>query len=137
MDTRQGYGEDFYITLSSKDSTNYFPGNNAGHFRVKLHERLKLQGLWKVALCEFHMSEKHDETLVCCSNLTSSYVFGGLLSRVLRLIRDKSKTFHEPYYIKVDATEYDMIEIYIRDASMNPVSFDGSESVCTLHFKQL
>ena len=83
------------------------------------------------------MSETSEQTLVCCSNLTSSYVFGGYLSRVLRVIRNKSKSFDTLYYIKVDANEYDMIEIYIKDTSMNPVSFEGRESWCTLHFKQL
>ena len=34
------------MLVRSSDSVNYFPDNKPGHFRVKLHRPLILEGLW-------------------------------------------------------------------------------------------
>ena len=123
---------DFYITFSSSDSDKYFPKNKPFHFHLKLQERLKLQGHWKVALCEFHTTGRIGQSVYVCSNLTSSYIASGSLSAALRYIPDirKSFVFDTQYFIKVDGYEYDSIEIYITDASMNLVSFDSQQVMC-------
>ena len=128
----------FYITLSSDDSAKYFKRNKSSHFHVKLQERLKLQGSWSVALCEIHTSQRMAQPVYVCSNLTSSYIANGSLSAALRYIPDtrRSNVFDTPYYINIDGDEYDAIEIYITDASMNLVAFEQQQVTCTLHCKQ-
>ena len=129
----------FYVTLGSDDSAKYFKRNKSSHFHVKLQERLKLQGSWNVALCEIHSSKRVQQPVYVCSNLTSSYIANGSLSAALRYMPDlrKSYVFDTPYFIKVDGNEYDAIEIYITDASMNLASFEVEQVTCTLHFKQV
>ena len=129
----------FYITLSSDNSVKYFKTNKASHFHVKLQERLKLQGSWNVALGEIHSSKRIPQHVYVCSNLTSSYIVNGSLSSALRYIPDtrRSYVFDTQYFIRVDSHEYDVIEIYITDTSMNPVSFDEQQLTCTLHFKRV
>lgn len=105
---------------------------------MKLLERLKLPGCWKVGLCDIHMTENIGQPVYICSSLTSSFIIGGSLSPVLRHIPDtrQSFVFEKPYYIRVDEDEYDMIEIYITDSSMKNMSFEVGRVTCTLHFKQ-
>ena len=143
MDTCFRHGEeplkDFYITLKNRDSNKFFPNNKPEHFRVKLQERLKVLGQWKVALCEFHTTTRIGEAVYVCSNLTSSYIADGSLGSALRYIPDtrRNSIFESPYYINIDGHEYDMIEIYIADEAFNPMSFDVEQVTCTLHFKQV
>ena len=131
--------KDFYITLKNSDSIRFFPNNNPSHFRVKLQERLKVLGHWKVALCEIHTSKSVQEAVYVCSNLTSRYIANGSIVPALRHLPDlrKNYVFETPYYISIDGVEYDTIEIYITDDSFNPVSFDAEQVTCTLHFKQV
>lgn len=42
-----------FITLSSKDSLEFFPGNSMTNFRVKLAKRLELGSEWEVACVRF------------------------------------------------------------------------------------
>ena len=141
MDTRvrpcEDSVNDFYITMSSSDSNKYFPRNKPSHFRLKLQERLKLQGSWNVALCEIHSTKRFNQPVYVCSNLTSLYIANGSLSAVLRYIHGgKSNVFDTHYFIRVDGYEYDAIEIYITDTSMNLVSFEDQQVTCTLRFQR-
>ena len=45
--------EQFYVTLPSNNSMNYFPNNVLSSFKTKLATPLSLQGGWEVALVEF------------------------------------------------------------------------------------
>lgn len=45
--------EQFYVTLPSNNSMNYFPNNVLSSFKTKLATPLSLQGEWEVALVEF------------------------------------------------------------------------------------
>ena len=150
MDTCCRHGEerlsrmtDFYITLKNSDSVRFFPANKPSHFRVKLHERLKVGGHWKVALCEIHTTERIPVSVYACSNLTSSYIAGGSLTPALRYIpctsghAANSHVFDTPYYISIDGHEYDTIEIYITDELFNITSLMTKHLTCTLHFKQV
>ena len=45
--------EQFYVTLPSNNSLNYFPSNVVSSFKTKLATPLSLQGEWEVALVDF------------------------------------------------------------------------------------
>ena len=42
----------FYLTLPSNSSLEYFPNNTVANFKVALAEAIELTGEWKVALAE-------------------------------------------------------------------------------------
>ena len=44
----------FYLTLPSNSSMEYFPGNTVANFKVKLAESIQLTGDWEVALSKFN-----------------------------------------------------------------------------------
>lgn len=46
--------ENFYITLMSNSSLNYFPQNKSSSFTVLLPQKICLAGAWAVALAEMH-----------------------------------------------------------------------------------
>ena len=43
----------FYLTLPSNSSMEYFPGNTLTSFKTKLAQPIELTGEWEVALSEF------------------------------------------------------------------------------------
>ena len=42
----------FYITLKSNSSIDYFPNNNASKFKVKLANQINLDDKWELAITE-------------------------------------------------------------------------------------
>lgn len=44
----------FYITLPSNSSTQYYPHNAVSHYTTQLPKRIDLMGSWEVALIEIH-----------------------------------------------------------------------------------
>ena len=42
----------FYITLKSNSSTDYYPNNKASKFKVKLATQIDLSDRWEMALTE-------------------------------------------------------------------------------------
>lgn len=49
---------DRYIYIQNNESNECFSENKTGHFKVQLKAPLYLDGSWKVALVNFHASEK-------------------------------------------------------------------------------
>lgn len=47
-------GENFYLTLMSNSSLNYYPENKTSTFTVHLPQKIQLVGEWVVALAEIH-----------------------------------------------------------------------------------
>lgn len=45
---------DFYLTLMSNSSLNYYPENKTSTFTVHLPQKIQLLGEWSVALAELH-----------------------------------------------------------------------------------
>jgi hypothetical protein len=45
---------DFYLTLLSNSSMQYYPDNKTGNFTVQLPKALTLEGIWKVAVTDVH-----------------------------------------------------------------------------------
>ena len=53
---------DRYLYVQSDESNTFFNDNTTTRFRVQLKFPLYLPGLWKVALVEFHATEKAKST---------------------------------------------------------------------------
>ena len=58
--------KDFFFTLLSNSSINYFPQNTTSSFTVHLAEKITLNGTWKVGIAEIHY--KYNFFNVCFSN---------------------------------------------------------------------
>ena len=43
-------GEEFYLTLVSDSSSDYFPQNTTSHFCTQLPKTIELEGEWRVGL---------------------------------------------------------------------------------------
>lgn len=52
--------QDFYVTLPSNSSFEYFPDNTASNFRTHLRRPIDLEGDWEVGLVEFHYPNSWD-----------------------------------------------------------------------------
>lgn len=46
--------KDFFVTLLSNSSMNYFPENKTSSFTVQLAEKITLNGSWSVGVAEIH-----------------------------------------------------------------------------------
>lgn len=136
-----------YCYVSNENSLNHFPDNHAGEFKVKLAERLILEGEWVCALTEFQYTvqtpplEALSEIYVC-SNLCDSSLVGGVKLSVLRKIPNLIQgehivqTFDPAFYIPVIQRDFSVIDIYLKDKNFQSVSFDSGSISCTLHFKR-
>lgn len=138
--------KDCYLTLSSTHSLQYYPSNNGSHFRVKLDPQIKLDGTYYVGLCQLHLSTMLKEAgtksrvsgIYVFTNMTSSYRVGESYTSVIRYIPQpkKDEVFTNPFYIEVDGSIYDSIEVYIMSDKMKPISFEGLTTTCTLHIRR-
>ena len=136
-----------YIYVQSDESNVVFDDNNTTNFRNQLKFPLYLQGLWKVALVEFHATEKSkgktkaDGGLYIFSDLCKESIVKGEERPLLRRIEKSSKSkwdfiFNTPFYIKVAKNEVRDFSIYIRGED-NTDSLDLLKPVhLTLHLKR-
>ena len=137
---------DRYLYVQGDESNAYFDDNTTARFRVQLKFPLFLSGLWKVALVEFHATDKSRSTKKAEEGLyiyadicKESIVFGEerpLLRRLERSSRDKwDYLLDSPFYLPVSKTEVRDIEVYIKGEH----DIDASQIVknvhMTLHFK--
>ena len=49
---------EFYVTLPSNSSMEYFPDNKTSNFVTKLSRTLQLDGEWEVGLAETYVKER-------------------------------------------------------------------------------
>ena len=130
----------FYVHLSSRDSMQYFPGNNTSRFTVKLPEILHLNGQWEVALCEIGLpkAKPQPKKLLVCSEICNESIIGEKRLPLLRVVTGKvPASFRTLQYIPVRPQDIERITLYIASATGAPVSFDQGECSCTLHFKNV
>ena len=77
-------GKDFFLFISSSHSSSFHPEYKTYNFIVELPERLNLVGKWKVALCDFYLTENSLEVL---------YIFADLCD--YSYVRDSVHLFYE------------------------------------------
>ena len=114
---------DRYIYLQSNESNEYFSENQTGHFNVQLKAPLYLDGSWKVALVNFHASEKTKSKasngLYIYSDICGESIVKGEARPLLRRLEKNKKngwdfTLDTPYYVPVRRKEIREIEIHIK-----------------------
>jgi len=142
--------DSLYVYMSSEDSLHMYPDNTAAQFKLQLPERLKLDGgIWEVAVAEVEYPRHYIDNNRKPSGLyfevdlcEASFVGGQKLSVLRRLPVDADNsgvttlTFPHMYYVRLRQPEFDSIQVYIREPSMQLASFAAGTSSCTLHLKR-
>lgn len=134
-----------YIYTSSSENPDYFTGNTATDFRVKLpktlHKRHNTQ--WSLALLDIHIPD-------FSTNYTTDYITVGtpvceesidnaslrpVLNRVYasQLETERFLTFDSPRYIRLTVDTLDTIDINLTDSTGGKPSFAQGRVTCTLH----
>lgn len=93
-----GYADDFYVTVRSMDSLDYFPNNTASDFNVRLPYKLMLEGNWKVGVNEiwitkhwFNLTDASIQLSVNDSEFEEWYLLSGYYEDNLTLIHELNK----------------------------------------------
>ena len=136
----------FYIYLSSKDSFDLYPLNDAGDFKVQLPEWILLSGHWDIALTEIEYPNTFKGTkplwLYFEIDACTTFIVGGQKLSVLRrlplgtLNETNQSTFSSLYHVPLRQQEFDTVHVVIRDPSGKKASFDGGFVSCTLLLKR-
>lgn len=134
---------DYFLFLSSADSKEWFPQNNAQCFTIKLPTPLKLDGNWKCALTEIAFTPKFSENIpkeiyICTKIVQDSYAVNSSLPLLRKLIIPDSSfqlqwAFPQNFYIEVSQEEIQYLKIYIKDQNLQNPSFLKEPLTCTLH----
>lgn len=137
---------DRYLYVQSDESDAYFDDNTTSRFRVQLNFPLNLAGVWKVALVEFHATEKAksttkaDEGLYIYADICKESIVLGEERPLLRRLEKSSKgkwdyMLDPPFYLPVSKTEVRDIEVYIKGERDENVTYLLKPVHLTLHFK--
>ena len=90
---------DFYVTVSSNDSLEYFQDNNGSNFRVHLKRPLQFEGFWVCALCdlEYASTTPNEGNLWVYSNVCNDSIVGGVELPLLRRVPIESNIQHSKF----------------------------------------
>ena len=138
---------DIYLFLSSDDSLNLYPQNNAYSFTVQLPEIIQMTNEWTCCLVYFLCNMKDDvsSVYILCDAINDSFVKNTKLP-VLQYVH--AKTSNELMFeicngseieIRVNKTSLHTISIHIRDAnSFKPIvaSDDSGYSRCVIRLRK-
>lgn len=88
--------KDFYVTLLSNSSMDYFPTNTTSSFTVRLHQNITLGENWHVGLAEIHYSynfanvrKNHNAIIEKSTDASSVWkIEEGVYSSVVDLVRE-------------------------------------------------
>ena len=128
-----------YLYVSSKDSSNIYPNNNAYDFWIEFPHTFSLPGVWEIAVLELYFStpNPHDVCLLCdacdVSYINNSY------RPVLRYIHSNTShiIFNHPIYVKVSRDKLERLHFYILRGEGSPLSFSSETLKCTLHLRKI
>jgi hypothetical protein len=134
----------FYLFLSHKDSTEYFPNNASNDFRIKLKTPLILDEHWYIALCEARLPIKSDDSsrslTIFCDICKASIIHDRALP-VLRQIgrREARQTaaVHNKQYFPITQRYIDTLHIYIRNEKDQDPVFTVHPVELTLHLTRI
>lgn len=137
---------DRYLYVRSDESNTYFDDNITSRFRVQLNFPLYLPGKWKVALVEFHATEKSrstikaDEGLYIYTDICKESIVYGEERPLLRRLEKNNKgrwdyILDTPFYVPVTKNELRDFEVYIsRERDEEPLDLTKPVHM-TLHLK--
>lgn len=93
-----GYADDFYVTVRSMDSLDYFPNNTGSDFTVRLPYKLMLEGNWKVGVNEiwitkhwFNLTDASIQLAIDESEFEEWYLLSGYYEDNLTFIHEINK----------------------------------------------
>ena len=138
---------DRYIYIQSDESNAVFEDNQTDKFRVQLKFPLYIPGIWKVALVEFHATEKSksktkaDDGLYIYSDLCKESIVKGEERPLLRRLEKSSKSkwdyiLDTPFYMKVGKSEIREFNIYIKGEDETEALYFQTPVRLTLHLKR-
>lgn len=142
--------KDFYITLLSSDSINYFPSNSLSAFTNQFNGKYELNENWVVGLAEmsYNRFDCHNTIDIDEHELMYAYVdiikptqIGFSQVRCIRLINTKrgepnSLQFQNIQYHALDKTKFDNISILLANESGEKIEFHNNimPTFVVLHF---
>jgi hypothetical protein len=138
--------DDFYLYISSNDSSNLFPGNNTSDFKLYLGKNIELKGEWKCGLKELYFyatSTLPSILYITCDICERSYTENNyipLLRRIVLPALDDAYNieFEDTYYKRVTEKELTNITISIRGRGGDKHILSKVDPVlCVLHFKRV
>lgn len=125
-----------YLFLSSEDSIESHPGNNAWSFHVDIPQCIHLKGEWECALMDIHYTGDYGELYIHCDLARTSYVLGKFLP-LLRIISKPLSYVVNPYFIPISHNFISHIKIYITTKNGSPPSLTPEHLRCTLQLRSI
>ena len=107
---------------------------------MELTERLKLEGTWEVAICDFHTDNPLSEAVYLYTDISEYSCITSSLEPVLRMIFPSNINhviFPVRYYVLVRPKNLGRIKVYIRDRAKNIPNSLSERVELTLHLKRL
>ncbi len=131
---------DRFIYVQSDESDSYFSDNSAYRFKVHLKTPLTLHGFWKVALVEFHVTEKAGTALYIYTDLCKESIVHGEEKALLRRLEKNKKsewvyTIQTAFYLPVKKKELREFEICIKLDDGEYPAYLRNPLNLTLHLK--
>ena len=128
-----------YLFVSSNDSKNIHPNNNASEFWVELPTHLILRGQWEIALVEIKLSstELNDYAMLfdgCeCSYINDSF------RPVLRFLESGTmhRIYNNPIYISVTRDMFERLHLILLPCDGIQSSLSTELLRCTLHLRRV
>lgn len=134
--------EQHYLFISSGDSKDIFPENAASHFIIQLPETLNLEGMWYCSLTEIciNSEQKRPKELIICSDFCEDSFVGGKRLGVLRRVisgvgGELTRSFHHPYYLKVNRNHLKQLSFHIKDENLASLELEG-RTLLTIHLRK-
>ena len=139
--------DQFFITLFSNSSDNYFPENRPFRYTSILPETITLNGRWFIGLTELEYSKKSTSEgtalhLAVFADIVKASITANekcSLLRYIPMVRSKAarRVFHTPAsinYMEVNKQVIDRISIVIKPYGTDPESLFGAQpSRLTVH----
>ena len=140
-------GNNFYMYISSRDSTNYHPSNEASKFTVELSEPINLNGSWEVSLVDLIYFQGFNTSkpifFIIYSDICEESFMNNTKLPILHRCYVGNETnkfvqesFSNNCYKRIKIHDISRIELNIKSETGNQVSFKQEPLWCTLHFRQ-
>jgi hypothetical protein len=130
--------DQFYLFLSSGDSKNLHPANNASDFTVQLPRIISLEGQWECGLTEIDVNGGLPEPLYLCTDACiESYVKNTSLPLLRVVVAEDYTVYQVPYYMRVSGDNLHSIRIYLKNQDLQEIKSSPGEIWCVLHFRRV
>ena len=128
-----------YLYVSSNDSKNIYPNNNALDFFVEFPHKIQLCGIWEIAVLEFKLSNSQSiDFAILCDACEVSYI-NNAYRPILRYIHSETmhSIYHQPIYVKISRDSIERLHFYLMLCDVPSTSFNAETLRCTLHLRKV